>query len=120
MQNKHNKELVPIARILRKNMTKEEKLLWYDFLKGYPIKFERQKILGNYIVDFYSAEARLVIELDGAQHNTEEGKQYDEKRTEFLKGYGVRVIRIPNIHVTKNFHKVCVYIDNLVRQSLTR
>ena len=120
MQNKYNKKLVPIAKILRNNMTKEEKQLWYDFLKMYPVKFLRQKILGNYIVDFYSAEAKLVIELDGAQHYTEEGKQYDEKRTEFLENYGLKVVRIPNVNVTRDFKRVCEYIDDLVKQSLSQ
>ena len=120
MQNKHNKNLVTLARTLRKNMTKEEKRLWYDFLKNYPIKFSRQKILGNYIVDFYSAELNLVIELDGAQHDTEEARRYDENRTEFLESYGITVVRIPNVNITKNFYGVCEYIDDLVRQSLRR
>ena len=62
---KHNKALVQNAKALRKNMTKEEKHLWYDFLRTYPIRFLRQKILGKYIADFYCAEAKLVIELDG-------------------------------------------------------
>ncbi len=68
MQSKHNKQLVPLAKHLRKEMTKEERHLWYDFLRGYPVRFSRQKVLGKYIADFYSAEARLVIELDGSQH----------------------------------------------------
>ena len=68
MQSKHNKQLVPLAKKLRNDMTKEERHLWYDFLRSYPVRFSRQKVLGKYIVDFYSAEARLVIELDGSQH----------------------------------------------------
>ena len=75
MQRKHNKDIVPTARMLRKNMTKEEKHLWYDFLRTYPIRFSRQKVLGKYIADFYCAEAKLIIELDGSGHYTEEGKQ---------------------------------------------
>lgn len=66
MQSKHNHQLVPLAKHLRKEMTKEERHLWYDFLRSYPVRFSRQKVLGNYIVDFFSAEARLVIELDGS------------------------------------------------------
>ncbi|MBE6535584.1 MAG: DUF559 domain-containing protein, partial [Ruminococcaceae bacterium] len=76
MQRKHNKDIVPTAKMLRKNMTKEEKHLWYDFLRTYHIRFLRQKVLGRYIADFYCAEAKLVIELDGSGHYTEEGKQY--------------------------------------------
>ena len=68
MQRKHNKQIVPLAKELRKEMTKEERRLWYDFLRNYSVRFSRQKVLGKYIVDFYSAEAKLVIELDGSQH----------------------------------------------------
>ena len=68
MERKHNKNIVSLARELRKNMTKEEKHLWYDFLRTYPIKFMRQKIIGRYIADFYCAKANLVIELDGSRH----------------------------------------------------
>jgi very-short-patch-repair endonuclease len=84
MQRKHNKNIVPIAKTLRKNMTKEEKHLWYDFLRFHPARFSRQKVLGKYIADFYSAKAKLIIELDGSGHYTEEGKLYDEERTSFL------------------------------------
>ena len=101
-------------------MTKEENHLWYDFLRAYPIRFSRQKVLGHYIVDFYCAEAKLVVELDGSGHYTEEGKRYDEARTEFLKEYGLQVIRIPNTEIHKNFRGVCDYIDYLVEQSLSQ
>jgi len=72
MQSKHNKQLVPLAKHLRKEMTKEKRHLWYDFLCSYPVRFSRQKVLGKYIADFYSAEAKLVIELDGSQHYEDE------------------------------------------------
>ena len=101
-------------------MTKEEKHLWYDFLYTYPIRFLRQKVLGRYIADFYCAKAKLVIELDGSGHYTEEGKQYDEERTAFLEEYGLTVIRIPNTEIHKNFRGVCEYIDHLVEQSLSQ
>ena len=120
MQNKHNKTIVPTAKMLRKNMTQEEKHLWYDFLRTYAVRFSRQKVLGKYIADFYCAEAKLVIELDGSQHFTEDGKQYDAERTRFLEGYGLKVVRIPNGEVGRNFRGVCEYIDGLVRQSLSR
>ena len=93
-ERKYNKNIVPIAKVLRKNMTKEERHLWYDFLRNYPIKFTRQKVLGKYIVDFYSAEAKLIIELDGGGHFTDKGKIYDEERTAYLKEYDLDVIRI--------------------------
>ena len=101
-------------------MTKEEKHLWYDFLHTYPVRFSRQKVLGKYIADFYSAEAKLIIELDGSGHYTKEGIEYDAERTSFLEEYGLKVIRIPNIAVNKNFHRICEYIDHLVKQSLSR
>ena len=120
MQAKHNKQLVPFAKQLRKEMTKEERHLWYDFLRVYPVRFSRQKVLGKYIADFYSAEARLVIELDGAQHYEENNMEKDLERTAFLEGYGLTVIRIPNNEVSKNFRGVCEYIDTAVRQSLSQ
>ena len=120
MQRKYNKDIVPAAKMLRKNMTKEEKHLWYDFLRAYPVRFSRQKVLGKYIADFYCAEAKLVIELDGSGHYTEEGKQYDEERTAFLEEYGLTVIRILNTEIHKNFRGVCEYIDHLVKQSLSQ
>ena len=80
MDRKHNTELTSNARTLRKNMTKEERHLWYDFLREYPEKFTRQKVLGKYITDFYCAKANIVIELDGSQHYEDEGLINDEKR----------------------------------------
>ena len=120
MQSKHNKQLVPLAKQLRKEMTKEERHLWYDFLRTYPIRFSRQKVLGKYIADFYSAEAKLVIELDGSQHYENDNAEKDTERTDFLKGYGLRVLRIPNNEVNRNFHGVCEYIDAAVKQSLSQ
>ena len=118
MQRKHNVKLVPYAKELRKNMTKEERHLWYDFLKSYPVRFSRQKILGNYIADFYCAEAKLVIELDGSQHFEEAGQSADQKRTEFLEGYGLTILRIPNNEISNNFAGVCDYINSAVRHTL--
>ena len=119
MQPKHNKQLVPLAKQLRKEMTKEERHLWYDFLRGYPIRFSRQKVLGKYIADFYSAKAKLVIELDGSQHYENDHMQKDTERTDFLKKYGLTVIRIPNNEINENFQGVCEYIDSAVKQSLS-
>ena len=120
MDRKHNSEIVPFAKELRKNMTKEERHLWYDFLKTYPVRFLRQKVLGRYIADFYCAKANLVIELDGSQHYEDEGLVNDKKRTEYLEQYGIKVIRISNLDVLKNFEGVCMYIDNAVKQSLSQ
>ena len=119
MDRKHNKNIVPIAKILRKSMTKEERRLWYGFLRNYSVKFTRQKVLGKYIADFYSAKAKLIIELDGSQHYEEKGKQKDTERSEYLEKYGLKVIRIPNNQVNQNFNGVCEYIDNIVKQSLS-
>ena len=120
MDRKHNKNIVPFAKELRKNMTKEERHLWYDFLRNYPIKFTRQKVLGKYIADFYCAKANLVVELDGSQHYEDVGLMNDEKRSQYLEQYGIKVIRISNLDVLKNFEGVCMYIDNAVNQSLSQ
>ena len=117
MQYKYNPKLVPFAKNLRKNMTKEERHLWYDFLRNYPLRFVRQKIMGKYIVDFYCASAKLVIELDGSQHYDPQEKALDQNRTAFLEEYGLQVVRIPNNAITENFRGVCEYIDTLVKQS---
>ena len=77
MQSKHNSQMVPFAKKLRKEMTKEERHLWYDYLRTHPARFTRQKILGKYIADFYSAQAKLVIELDGSQHFETSGMEKD-------------------------------------------
>ena len=120
MQSKHNKQLVPLAKQLRKEMTKEERHLWYDFLRTHPVRFSRQKVLGKYIADFYSAEAKLVIELDGSQHYEDSNVVKDAERSVFLEGYGLTIIRIPNNEITRNFRGVCEYIDAAIRQSLSQ
>mgnify|MGYP005611099157 CR=1 FL=1 len=118
MQRKHNKSIVPIAKILRKNMTKEEKHLWYDFLRTYPVRFSRQKVLGKFIADFYSAEAKLVIELDGGGHYTVEQIERDKIRTKELKEMNLTVLRICNLDIDRNFSGVCEHIDLAVKNSL--
>ena len=109
-ERKHNAKLTDKAKALRKNMTKEERHLWYDYLRGYSIRFIRQKIIGNYIVDFYCAKANLVIELDGSQHYEEVGINKDIDRTKYLESQGLKVIRIPNNEVNNNFKGVCEFI----------
>ena len=118
MNKKFNPALVENAKELRKNMTKEEKHLWYDFLKDYPVRFKKQKIIGNYIVDFYCATANLVIELDGSQHYEDEEIKYDKARTEFLEQFDLEVLRIPNIEINTNFDNVCEYIDSVIKDRL--
>jgi len=120
MDRKHNPQIVPVAKMLRKNMTKEERHLWYDFLRDYPIRFSRQKVLGKYIVDFYCAKANLIIELDGSQHYDARNLQADKDRTEYLEGYGLQVLRIPNSEINSNFYGVCEYIDKVVQQAVLK
>ena len=120
MDRKHNKIISPIAKTLRKNMTKEEKHLWYDFLRTYPVKCLRQKPLGKYIVDFYCAKAKIIIELDGSQHYEQINIEKDAERTAYLEQYGLTVIRIPNNQINQNFKGVCEYLDNIITQSLSQ
>lgn len=115
---KYNKDLIVYAKELRKNMTPWEMKLWNCFLREYPIRFQRQKVIDNYIVDFYCAKARLVIELDGGGHYTDEQMQYDATRTKILEKYGLKVLRICNLEIDNNFYHVCEYIDREVKQSL--
>ena len=95
MYRKHNSKLTEYAKSLRKNMTREECRLWYDFLKDYPVRFLRQKVIDNYIADFYCNKARLVIEPDGSQHYEEKGLLYDRIRTERIESRNIEVVRIP-------------------------
>ena len=120
MERKNNPALISTARELRKNMTKEEKRLWYGFLRTCPIRFSRQKILGRYIADFYCASLKLVIELDGSQHYEEKNMETDAERTAFLGQYGITVLRIPNNEVNQNFEGVCRYIDFIVKNARKR
>ena len=99
------------AQSLRKNMTKEERHLWYDFLKTYPVQFRRQYTIGCYIADFYCYRAQLVLELDGSQHYTSEEQAYDKKRTDYMESQGIQVLRFSNLDVLQNFAGVCEIID---------
>ena len=121
MQNENSEKsrgLLNIARILRRNMTRYEKHLWYDYLRHYPTKFYKQRILGNYIADFYCHKARLVIELDGEGHYSVSGKRHDKERTAVLEELGLAVLRFSNADVEENFEGVCRVIDNAVRARL--
>lgn len=115
---KHNPQLTGNARNLRKNMTKEERHLWYDYLRNYKVRFLRQKVIDNYIVDFYCSKAKLVIELDGSQHYEEKASLSDKIRTEKIERYGLTVLRIPNNEINENFDGVCEFIDNFICESL--
>lgn len=92
--------------------------LWYDFLRLYPVRFYRQRVLGPCIVDFYCARARLAIELDGSQHSQPDAVLRDAERTAFLQSYGLQVLRIPNPDVRRHFSAVCALIDLTVQQAL--
>lgn len=103
----YNTNLKPNARQLRKNMTRHEKKLWYDFLRNRPEKWYKQRVISQYIVDFYCSAAHLIIEIDGSQHYTSDGMEYDEIRTEILEKYDLEVIRFSNIEIDRNFENVC-------------
>lgn len=107
-----NPRLSAIARELRKNMTKEERHLWYDFLKMLPVMIHRQKVIGQYIVDFYIADGKIVIELDGSQHYEQEGREADAARDAYLRSLGMTVLRYANADVNYHFEGVCQDIWN--------
>ena len=110
MNEKANKELTSISKILRKQMTKEERHLWYDFLKDLPVTINRQKVIGKYVVDFYCASAKIVIELDGFQHYEEEAYQKDKERDGYLNSLGIKVLRYSNYDLNRRFEEVCADI----------
>lgn len=103
----HNKNYVPLAQQLRKEMTPEEKHLWYDFLKKLPLTVNRQKNIGNFIVDFYIASKNIVIEIDGRQHDIPEENEKDKERDFELSKLGIIVLRYTNKSINKNFSDVC-------------
>lgn len=107
--------LIPRARELRKNATKQENHLWYDFLRNYPIRFQRQKAIGSFIADFYCHKAKLVIEIDGSQHYEEQGAAYDAERTTILESHGLKVIRFTNEEIDRHFMDVCEEIEKQVQ-----
>ena len=123
MRFKHVPRLTPRARELRKNMTPEERHLWYDFLRTYPVRFLRQKVVGGYILDFYCASVKLAVEVDGTQHYTPDQIQYDAERERYLNGWGITVVRVPNSDIRTVFSEVCTKIDQIVQtrmQSINR
>ncbi len=107
------------AKDLRRNMTKQEKHLWYDFLRTYQPKFYRQRRIDHYIVDFYCSACRLVVELDGSQHYEEEGIRYDAMRTKAFNAKGIEILRFSNLDVNSNFEGVCTMIDLKVKEKLS-
>ena len=108
---RYDANLKPKAQELRRNATKQENHLWYDFLKSHPCQFRRQKQFDRYIVDFYCGSANLAIEIDGAQHFTQEGRSHDRARDAHLESIGLRVIRFTNDEVDNHFDAVCSQIN---------
>ena len=106
------------ARRLRREMTPHERKLWYLFLRKYPVKIYKQRIIGRFIVDFYCAAAKLVIELDGSQHYDPEGLAYDSERSEFLENLGLIVLRFSNREIDREFPSVCEQIDLAIQDRL--
>ena len=104
------------ARRLRRDMTPHERKLWYLFLQKYPAKIYKQRIIDKFIVDFYCASAKLVIEIDGSQHYEEQGMAYDAERTAILESYGLKVVRYSNREIDREFREVCDDIDRTIRE----
>lgn len=107
MNKTNNEKLTENSQRLRREMTDEERRLWYDFLKKLPVTVHRQKTMGKYIADFYIASAKLVIELDGAQHYEEEAREYDAERDRYMRSLGLTVLRYTNKDVNENYYGVC-------------
>ena len=112
---KKNNRMLDHARKLRRKMTPQERKLWYCFLREYPVKIYKQRIIDSFIADFYCASAKLVIEVDGSQHYTEEGQAYDADRTKCLEKYGLKVTRFSNREIDREFSNVCTEIDRNIR-----
>ena len=111
-------EILRRSQSLRKQMTKEERHLWYDFLKTYPIQFKRQYPIGYYFADFFCYQAKLIVELDGSQHCEPDEIEYDRKRTEYLQQQGYSVLRLSNRDVMTQFRSVCECINNAVQNRM--
>ncbi len=106
------------AKAMRKDMTPWERKLWYRFLKDYPLRFQRQKPIGHYIVDFFCAKANLIVELDGGGHYDPQAHKEDQARAQELESIGYKVIRFCNLDIDKNFYGVCTVIDEEVRKQI--
>ena len=114
----YRRDLIPRAKDLRKNATRQEEHLWYDYLRRYPIRFQRQKVISTYIVDFYCRSAKLIVELDGDQHGEAGQQQYEAIRTSELERMGLKILRFSNSDVNHAFEEICMQIDGEVRQRL--
>lgn len=112
-----NKKLKVRSTTLRNNMTKEEKHLWYDYLKKCKYQFYRQKIIANYIVDFYCPKLKLIIEIDGSQHYKDKAIAYDENRAAYFESVGLKVIRFTNLDINTKFEGVCLTLENIITKA---
>jgi very-short-patch-repair endonuclease len=112
----YNPKLIPLAKTLRRTLTRHERRLWYEFLARHSVRFQRQKTIGEFIVDFYCHKAKLVVELDGGQHYHDDGIVHDEKRTAALRAIGLCVIRFSNREIDENFPGVCQEIFRVVEE----
>ena len=113
-----NRTLKDRASAMRKDMTQEERKLWYQYLRSYPVKFRRQRIQAPFILDFYSREAALAIEIDGSQHYTDYGRSYDKWRTNHIEREGISVLRFSNGDIRDRFDGVCIMIDLTVQKRM--
>ena len=114
----YNKDINNIAKTLRKQMTRQERHLWYDFLRNYSVKVYRQRTIDYYVADFYCPAAKLVVELDGGEHYTEKKMLDDEYRTLIINKYGIHVVRIANNEIDNNFYGVCTYLDSVIKERI--
>ena len=110
----YNRKLKNRSQELRNTSTPQENKLWYEFLREHPCSFARQKPVGNYIVDFYCSSKKLVIEIDGSQHYTDDGLKHDQIRTELLESFGLHVLRFSNSEINTSFREVCESIQNYI------
>ena len=119
MINIYRSDLRKKAQILRKNMTPQEKHLWYDFLRDYRPRFYRQKPMLTYILDFYCPTARIVVEIDGSQHFEEQAATYDDKRTQELRNIGLDILRYTNREINESFEGVCQSIETAIKERIS-
>ena len=119
MSLKYNGKHIILAKNLRNAATPQENHLWYDFLCKHPVRFQRQKVIGEYIADFYCHKAKLVIEIDGSRHNTLVGMEKDKIRAQALASYGLQVIRFTNQQIETDFQRVCEFITATVVKLLS-
>ena len=118
MQIPKDNSKLEYARKLRREMTPHERKLWYLFLRSYPVKIYKQRIIGSYIVDFYCASAKLVIEIDGSQHYADSVAAYDRKRTVYLESLGMKTVRYSNREIDREFPAVCEQINRIIRERI--